>query len=354
MTNICVFTNTLLKGGAEKQAVLLSKALSDRYRVLLVVYYGNLVSEEYIKIIEGFPVEIKYLSGSHFTKFIKFYYFLRNHKVNILFTYLLTTNFVGGFIGKIAGVKYKIGGIRSSKIDKKKLCLQRFLHNHVNEFTIFNNHQGLVNLCKNGFNISKSVMIPNCFDLETKLIKRPLANKIKILSVGRFHKAKDYPTAIKSLIELIRFYPDVEYTIIGYGSLEKDIQNLIIENNAEEYIKLVINPDNIKEYYISSDIYLMTSIFEGMSNTLLEAMSYSLPLVATNVGDNGKLVKEGFNGYLSPPKDIQAITKSLLKLCESQEMRKQFGKNSYKHLNDNFSLDKFKSKYFNFIDNLRE
>lgn len=326
MTNICVFTNTLLKGGAEKQALLLSKVLSNRYRVLLVVYYGNQVSEEYIKIIEGFPVEVIYLKGSHFAKLISFFNFLRIHKVNILFNYLLTTNFVGGFIGKIAGVKYKIGGIRSSKIDKKKLFLQRFLHNHVNEFTIFNNFQGIVNLSKKGFNISKSVMIPNCFDLKTKLIEHPKSNKIKILSVGRFHQAKDYPTAIMSLIELKRFYPDVEYTIIGYGSLEKDIQSLIFENNAEEYIKLVINPDNIKEYYINSDIYLMTSIFEGMSNTLLEAMSYSLSLVATNVGDNGKLVKEGFNGYLSPPKDIQTITKSLLKLCESEELRRQFGK----------------------------
>ena len=356
MKNICVFTNTLLKGGAEKQAILLSKALSSHHRVLLIVYYGNFIHEEYNKIIEEFETEVEVilLKGSHFTKFVRLFYLLKNQKINILFSYLLTTNFIGGFIGKLAGVKYTIGGIRSAEIDKNKLFLQRFLHNQINNFTIFNNNQGIVNLSKRGFSSSKSILIPNCFDLKTKSMEHYAQSKISILSVGRFHLAKDYATAIETILSLKKFHFNIEYSIVGYGGLENEIRRLISYNNAEKYIKLVINPDNIDEYYINSDIYLMTSIYEGMSNTLLEAMSYSLPIVATDVGDTKLLIKDNFNGYMSSPGDVQSLMKSLLKLCNSQITRNQFGQNSYKHLKDNFSFIKFKKKYFNFIETLEE
>ena len=177
---------------------------------------------------------------------------------------------------------------------------------------------------------------------------RKQKNFITVLSVGRFHKAKDYETAIKAVSKIK--YKNFKYQIIGYGSLEKDIRNWIIEYSAQDCIELIINPDNINEYYRKADIYLQTSIFEGLSNTVLEAMSFSLPLVLTDVGDNDRLVVDGENGFLCDPGSVDAITKNLEVLFNSVKKRVDFGSRSYHLLKDNDSEEIFKKSYLKLIE----
>jgi len=122
--------------------------------------------------------------------------------------------------------------------------------------------------------------------------------------------------------------------------------------DAAHYIYVVINPLTLNEYYEKADIYLMTSIFEGLSNTVLEAMSFSLPLVVTDVGDNDRLVGEKENGFLCNPKNSNQIADCLLDLCLAYEKRIQFGKRSYEILKENYSYEIFQKRYINFIEEL--
>ena len=72
MKNICVFTNTLLKGGAEKQAILLAKALRSNHNVWLVVYYGELADQKYIDLIQENKLSTVYLKGNHINRIFNF------------------------------------------------------------------------------------------------------------------------------------------------------------------------------------------------------------------------------------------------------------------------------------------
>ena len=101
--NICIFTNTLLSGGAEKQAVLLAKVLNEKYNIFLVIYYGEKVEHKYLEIVKNNHIKTIYLYGNHLKRIFNLYKFLRREKIDIIFSYLLTTNFLGGLIGKIAG-----------------------------------------------------------------------------------------------------------------------------------------------------------------------------------------------------------------------------------------------------------
>ena len=350
--NICIFTNTLLIGGAEKQAVFLTKALNKKYNVWLVVYYGDETEQKFLDIIEENNLKTIYLNGSHLKKYYYFYQFLRKESINIIFSYLLTTNFIGGLIGKIAGVQYTVGGIRSSRFSKRKLLIQKMLQNHINNFTIYNNHRGFKDLLRKGFNNKKALVIPNCFEIKNNLILRSNVDNLIIISVGRFEKPKDYFTAIKSARRLRNNFKKFNYIIIGYGNLENQIHGWINDVDAAEYIKVIINPDNLDEYYEKADIYLMTSIFEGLSNAVLEAMSFSLPLVITTVGDNDRLVVDGKNGFLCEPKNSSQIAGYLLDLCLSYDKRIEFGERSYELLKKNYSYEKFQKRYINFIEGL--
>jgi glycosyltransferase involved in cell wall biosynthesis len=352
--NICIFTNTLLSGGAEKQAVLLAKVLNEKYNIFLVIYYGEKVEHKYLEIVKNNHIKTIYLYGNHLKRIFNLYKFLRREKIDIIFSYLLTTNFLGGLIGKIAGVEYTIGGIRNSQISKKKLIIQRFLHNSINYKTIYNNFCGVEQLSKLGFKREKSIVIPNCYELTEDPVHRPSKKNVVVLSVGRFYKSKDYYTAIKSIAILKKSFQDLEYYIIGYGILENKVNEWIRYFNASDYIKVIINPDNLEHYYKMANIYLQTSLYEGLSNAIMEAMSFSLPLVVTRVGDNDKLVINGENGYLCTPKDSEKFAVCLLELCNSPELREKFGQKSYQILKYNYSLDKFKQQYIDFIESLKK
>jgi len=186
MKNICIFTNTLFSGGAEKQAVLLAKALNPKYQVWLVVYYGEQVEQKFLDIIEENNIVVVYLRGTHLMKISSFYRFLKREKILVIFSYLLTTNFIGGIVGKIAGVKYFYPGIRNAELPKKKEKIQKFIQNSLSTKTIYNNYRGFEELEKNGFNKQKGIVIPNCFINNIKPIVRSKNDVVRILSLGRF------------------------------------------------------------------------------------------------------------------------------------------------------------------------
>ena len=111
----------------------------------------------------------------------------------------------------------------------------------------------------------------------------------------------------------------------------------------------MINPDNIPELLEGADVYLCTSLYEGTSNAILEAMNANLPIVATDVGDNYLLVEKGKNGYLTQTGDYQGLGDSLMRLNEDR-MRVDMGRESKRILTDNDSMESFKSNYMNLLE----
>jgi glycosyltransferase involved in cell wall biosynthesis len=348
---ICIFTNSLLSGGAEKQAVLLAKNLQKDHRVILMSYDKN-TDPKFQKIIDENEIDVRYLNGNPLNKIMELYRLLRKERIEIIFTYLLKTNMLGGLIGAMAGVKKRIGGIRSSRIDQQKAGLQKLLQNSVNTLTVYNNKRAIRLLSEKGFDPTKAVYIPNCVHDIPSPVEREKKAPVVILSVGRFHHAKDYHTAIKAIALLREKNDGFVYRIIGYGQQEEQIRSWIKDYDADTYIDIVINPTDIEKYYLEADIYFLSSIFEGLSNTVLEAMSYSLPLVLTDVGDNDMLLKDRENGFMCQPGDHKAMSDGLEALLGSHEKRIAFGRKSYNRLVNTFSEDIFRQNYNRLIENL--
>lgn len=347
--NICIFTQTLLPGGAERQAMLLELSLREIYTTTLLIYYKNKISEEHKKIIKENNISLYELSGNHFQKMAQLYKILKRKKIDILFSYLLLPSFLGGIVGKLAGVKFTFGGIRSSKLDKNKIWINKILQNYINNQTVYNNSSGYYNLSKRGFNPKRAVVIPNCFDVKNDPIIRNKKESVTILTVGRFHLSKDYKTAIEAIHYLYEEIVNIKFIIIGWGELENDIRNWIKLFGIEKITSVVINPKNLSEHYQKADIYMQSSIFEGLSNTIMEAMSYSLPIVTTDVGDNRELVAEGENGYICKVKDSLSIANGLKILVNNEKLRNHYGLQGYNILKSKYSIKKFTDNYMDLI-----
>lgn len=349
---VLIFTQSLEKGGAEKQAVLLSNLLSETYNVILIVFYPSSLINKTEYTIES-KVSLYFLHGNFFNKVIKLYKIIKETSPNILFNYLLLPNLLGGILSKIINGSISIGGIRSAVLDKKKIKLNRFAHNYLNKKTIFNNYLGYDLYSSLGFKKDRALVINNGINVNTEIIVRKKKLVPNILSVGRFEAVKDYYTALKAIKKLLNSGMKFKYNIIGWGSLQNQIMHWISELEIpSENIELIINPSNIEYYYLNSDIFIQTSLFEGLSNTILEAMSYSLPIIATDVGDNSKLVKNEYNGFLVKVKDSDLIVKHLIEMLSNYDNRIRYGQNSYKIIKENYSVEAMKINYINLINML--
>jgi len=348
---IGIIIRSLKPGGAEKQSALLASVLAANYKVFLFIQY-NEISPSNKLLISHSNIQLINLSGNIFSKTQRLRIIILEEHISHIFAYLSSDN----LIASLANFRIKscvvYGGVRSSLLPKHKLLVIKLLHHFFQKGTIFNNHKGQNTFHKLGFNKKKSIVIPNGISLKKHDSRYAHNGTIKIISVGRFVDAKDYFTAIKAIKELKKISSIAfKLYIIGFGPLESEIKELIEILELQQTIVIKIKPDNINDYYQSADIYLCTSSFEGLSNSIMEAINYRLPIVATKVGDNDRLVINQHNGILTEVGQYKAIANALKELMNNKELREQYGNNGYYHLKENYSIQEFTNRYIKLIEN---
>jgi glycosyltransferase involved in cell wall biosynthesis len=347
--HIAIICKTFLKGGAEKQALILTKLLVDKgIDVILVNWYGEKVDQRNLKFISDNSIRYYPMSGSYLKKLNKFQKILKHDEISIIISYLTLANFVSGVSKILNRNVITIGGIRNERLPYYKFLFEKLIHNYLNDATVFNNYSAREKFERRGFNPDKIYVIQNAIELKNPLLDSKSSNgEIKIITVGRFVKQKDYGTALKSFSNLVERNLDRQfrYYIVGYGPLEKDVRSMAEQLKIDNKIKIFINPPDVPSILKSSDIFLSTSLFEGVSNSIMEALVAGLPVVATNVGDNSYLVKNGKNGFLVPCRDVETIVDKLEYLSGSADKRNEFGKNSIKVVETEFSKMKLLDSY---------
>jgi glycosyltransferase involved in cell wall biosynthesis len=343
-----ILLRALAMGGAEKQSLLQAKLMGSEFDVYFIVQKKGFQKKQHLDFIESENINYIQLSGNIISRTKQLIECIRKNKIVILFSFLPLDNLLASITSLSVKIKY-VGGIRNSRLPFIKFYANWALQKFFLDYMIFNNHAGRDYFIKRGFSASKSIVIQNCINNIHEEIIRSEKNIITILSVGRFTAQKDYLTALKSILLLKNKCPDkkIEFVILGKGELDQQIQRWIAELNVPDVV-IVRNPDNIKDYYINADIYFMSSIFEGMPNTIMEALNYSLPVVSSDVGDVAYLIKEGHNGFLAPAKDPEMLSEKLLVLINDPDKRNSFGRNGHNLLIDEFSEKKYQAEYISF------
>lgn len=351
-TSIAIFVKNLTSGGAEKQAALLAKALSSDYDVHFIVFNAAKMHQKYLDLISETPeVHLTCFNGGHISRFRQFCTYIKRNRIELIFSYLTAANLYACLAGTLTGAKV-VTGLRNAELPMGKRIADRFMTNHTAVLTIANCFSGKQNFVSQGFREKKIHVIQNCFDNISPYASKKESATTTIITVGRFVEQKDYLTAIKSVAKAYNTYKDIRFCIIGFGELEQQIRAWVRDEGIAEITDILINPNNISQYLEKADIYLSTSLFEGTSNSIMEAMNADLPIVATNVGDNSYLVKDGTNGFLTEKKDTNMLSHCLGILISDRDKRHQFGKRSKELLYENYSLNTFRDRYIKIIKEL--
>ena len=166
-------------------------------------------------------------------------------------------------------------------------------------------------------------------------------------SVGRLVPIKDHQTLLKGAALFSRSGIDVRVLLVGSGPEREKLQALAT-NVLEGSVCFAGDSNRVPELLNAMDVFVLPSLGEGMSNTLLEAMASGLPVLATNVGGNPEIIKENVNGSLFTPGDVQWLADRLNLLARDPALIHQLGTAARNQAIESFSLSRMLESYRSF------
>ena len=168
---------------------------------------------------------------------------------------------------------------------------------------------------------------------------------IVIGTVGRLVPVKNQTLLLDAFSRVAERHPNTNLLIVGDGPLRKELEERSYTLGCSPRIKFLGRRSDIPDVMAAMDIFALTSHSEGMSNTILEAMSSGLPVVSTDVGGNPEVVVHRETGVLFPSNDVAALAHALETLVEHTELRRAMGLKGRARVAEQFSLQAMIQRY---------
>lgn len=166
-----------------------------------------------------------------------------------------------------------------------------------------------------------------------------------LLQVARFHPVKDHATALRAFARAHEQQPESVLVLAGDGDKRQDTESLAAELNIAPAVRFLGVRDDVDRLMPAADIFVLSSVSEGISVTLLEAMAARLPIVATDVGGNSEVVEHDVTGLLSPRSDPEAMAKHMAQLIADPTQRGWFGEAGHARLLERFTQQQMHAGY---------
>ncbi len=198
-------------------------------------------------------------------------------------------------------------------------------------------------------------VIYNTFDLRT-VPEYPLEKKVQIrnrygfnekdvilINLGMLNTQKSQEHLVDAMPYVLEGHPNVRLMIVGWGDRKHILQEHILSNHLENHVFLAgkRKRHDVFDILSISDIYVSSSLWEGLPIAVLEAMAFRLPVVATDVIGNRESVLNQETGLLVPPGNPRALSDAIRTLAEDKSLRNRMGENGRRRIETVFDLDRF-------------
>jgi glycosyltransferase involved in cell wall biosynthesis len=344
---VCHVIGSLQYGGAERQVVNLINNLNVESKFLIILtnhrdhgFYRLLGNE-----IRQFYVSIKLRYFYYYI--IKLAKVLRQNRIDVLQTHMYWANLYGALAGRIAGVPVIITTEHGQDQEKRKwhYWIEKHIITRLSDKRICVSRDILnIRRDREGIPETKLVCLPNAVDIPNQIEKKG-NQRVIIGAIGRFVEAKDYSNLIKAAGILRKKRVNFELYILGDGPLRKELEAEQIKLGLESVVKMPGFQDNIDEWLLKFDLFVISSVSEGQPLVLLEAMSYGLAIVATNVGGIPDTLKDGEEGLLVKPGNPDLLAAAMEKLIDNELLRKSFGRKAKERVERDFSIEAICNQY---------
>jgi glycosyltransferase involved in cell wall biosynthesis len=267
--------------------------------------------------------------------------YLRRECFNVLHTHLLYD--LGPWVGRLAGLK----NITTVHNDVYYSFLERFCLRQSD--LLFTCGAQVMRNLSTFISAKKLRLLNNAIrQVSASGSKREdILNKIGlckddkiVLTLGRLTEQKGYDLLVEAFKKVVEKEPKAVLLIGGDGPDRRKLEQQIIEAGMIQHIRLIGLVDNVGDLFMVCDAYVNSSRWEGLPVTILEAMAHKKPIVATHVGGNYEVIKNGETGLLVTPERPDLLAEGLLKLLGDKFLAAQFAEKGYELFKKDYSIEK--------------
>lgn len=178
---------------------------------------------------------------------------------------------------------------------------------------------------------------------------------IVAIFVGRLTRQKSLTTLLDAVSIAVQSYPALHLILLGDGPERSNLERQAVALAITRHVTFAGYHENVGAYLRSAHIFVLPSVSEGISNALLEAMSFGLPCLASAVGGNSEVLDHGRYGILLPPNDVKAWAQALEAMAAAGSLRLEMGQLARRRIVENYDFGVIGVKYENlYLDLLTE
>lgn len=349
-------------GGAEKQLVEIVKRLDkDKYDAMVCCLTRGGPFEDELKQ-EGIRYSILWKRFKFdFSVIFKLVRLLRIEKVDILHTYMFTSNSFGRVAGAVARVPKIVVSERCVDIWKNKFhfLIDRILLHWTDKVICVSNGVRKFYVDKIDISDEKAVTIYNGLAIEHCHTNADITKKYGLCSgnriigtIGRLTLQKGLKYLIHSAAIALRQTPQIKLFIIGDGPEKKNLVKLVNNLGISERVIFTGFQKDVMPFLKVMEIFVLPSLFEGLPNVVLEAMAFEKPVVAINIPGVDEVVTDGETGVLVPPRSPESLADAIIELLNNEGKARRMGISGRERVEKYFNIELMVEKYENVYDEL--
>lgn len=366
-------------GGTERQAHKLIKALMDQGLDVEIVTGWWSLKEPRTEVFDGIPVhriftfwnmgDIKGLRkfGTYTYMLALLGYLVRYRRAyDIIHIHSMSHSaFVGVLAAKLLGKKTVIKVMASGAWsdlkrmrDNSFVLGTRYMLPFISRYcdcAVALNRGTVKELREAGFASERVVLVPNGVVVGGPQKRTSeLHTPARLVFVGRLQRQKGLDILLQALVRLNKIRPAADWRlrVFGDGPRRAEYESLTDDLGIAGQVQFEGQIPDVPAQFMTSDIFVLPSRAEGMSNALLEAMAAGLPCIATRISGNTDLIESGNNGLLVPPENPGALARAMASLLDSQPVREKLARGARSAIHQRYTIDYVAEHYVNLYENL--
>ncbi len=275
---------------------------------------------------------------------------ISERKPDILHTHLYHAGILGRLVGRKVGIPIILCHQGGPEVGRSLIrsLLDRGTSHYVTRYLVSCKSVSSILQTRERIDFRKIDLIPNGIQLPLRdvdgrnvkirvpVFKLPLA----LVTLGRLVYEKAQDVMIRALHIMAMRNITASLSIIGDGPLKPYLKSLINQLNLSNSVRLIGFQQNPYRWMRQSDIFIWTSLWEGTSLALMEAMALGLPVVATATGGTPELISHLEHGYLIPPNSPEALADAIEYLFKNPKTAHEMAEKAQKHILDNYTIPK--------------
>jgi glycosyltransferase involved in cell wall biosynthesis len=354
---IAIVLDSRARGGAERQGLFAARELTRQGRDVELIYYHQVPHPFDPAGMENTPIVYLPKEGTYLRFLIRLRNYFREKQFDVVHGFKSSPTLYAALAGRSAGVPVILGGIRCEYDDRGWIRRgHRFVNRFIDGWVVnakattdslvrgFGASPGKVFVVYNGIEPDSFVSTYSSEQAKQRLDLDPKCPVVSIFAVIR--PQKNHELFIETAARVAKTLPATRFLVVGDGDQRQRFEQLARSRGAGENIKFLGIRSDIPDLLAATDVSVLTSHYEGLANALLEAMAVGKPVVTTGYTGAEELVTNGYDGFITPMGDADAMAGRICELLRDSSLRRRLGENGRQTVATRFAMPAMASNLY--------